>query len=199
MNKIKLQIVGLTQSKMQATSYAIVLGEVGANRRLPIMIGGFEAQAIAVAIENVPSGRPLTHDLLKNMCEEFGIELQEVVISELSEGVFYSRLVCLKDGEILEIDSRTSDAIALAVRFSCPIYTYESILDTAGIVLEGSTEGEDSKGKSKGGGKDKRSAQVGAESWGKASTEQLESLLKEAIEKEDYEKAAKIRDEIASR
>ncbi len=197
MNKIKLEIVGLTQSKMQATSYAIVLGEVGANRRLPIMIGGFEAQAIAVAVENVPAGRPLTHDLMKNFCNEFGIELQEVVISELSEGIFYSRLICVKDGDIVEIDSRTSDAIALAVRFNCPIFTYESIMDTAGIVLEGASPAEQASGEevpSQGG----RGIAKG-DSYATASKEDLENLLQEAIEKEDYEKAAKIRDEIANR
>ena len=136
MKKIELDIVALSHSVSQSHNYAVVLGEQHGSRRLPIVIGGFEAQAIAVAMEKMTPNRPLTHDLFKNALETFTIELKEVVINNLLDGIFYARLVCLKDGELIEIDSRTSDALAMAVRFDCPIYTYEFILDAAGVVLE---------------------------------------------------------------
>ena len=134
MRKIELDIVALSHSVTQSNNYAVVLGEREGARRLPIVIGAFEAQAIAVAIENMTPNRPLTHDLFKNTLDTFNIQLKEVVINNLLEGIFYARLICLKDGEIIEIDSRTSDALALSVRFKCPIYTYEFILDAAGVV-----------------------------------------------------------------
>ncbi|MEI6185546.1 MAG: bifunctional nuclease family protein, partial [Bacteroidota bacterium] len=136
MKKIELEIIALTHSITQTHSYAVVLGEVNGMRRLPIVIGGFEAQAITVALENMRPSRPLTHDLVKNMMKAFGLELQEIIINDLSEGIFFSRLVCFNDHDVIEIDSRTSDAIALAVRFNCPIYTYESILENAGITMD---------------------------------------------------------------
>src|SRR5262252_4631876 len=139
MKKIELKIVALSHSITQTHSYAVVLGEVNGLRRLPIVIGGFEAQAIAVALEKMQPSRPLTHDLMKNFMSAFNIELHEIIISDLQEGIFYSKLVCSSDNDTIEIDSRTSDALALAVRFGCPIYTYENILDSAGILMEETT------------------------------------------------------------
>ena len=144
MRKIELDIVALSHSVTQSHNYAVVLGEQGGSRRLPIVIGSFEAQAIAVAMERMTPNRPLTHDLFKNTLETFNIELKEVVINNLLDGIFYARLICIKDGEIIEVDSRTSDALAMAVRFDCPIYTYEFILDAAGVVLE--DEGDEDMG-----------------------------------------------------
>ena len=136
MKKIELEIVALSHSITQTHSYAVVLGEINGLRRLPIVIGGFEAQAIAVALERMSPSRPLTHDLMKNFMMAFNVELHEVVINDLQEGIFYSKLVCSSANDTVEIDSRTSDALALAVRFGCPIYTYDTILDQAGILME---------------------------------------------------------------
>ena len=136
MKKIELEIVALSHSITQTHSYAVVLGEISGLRRLPIVIGGFEAQAIAVALERMQPSRPLTHDLMKNFMNSFNVELQEIVISDLQEGIFYSKLVCSSEHDTVEIDSRTSDALALAVRFGCPIYTYEHILESAGILMD---------------------------------------------------------------
>ena len=136
MKKIELEIVALSHSITQTHSYAVVLGEVNGLRRLPIVIGGFEAQAIAVALERMNPSRPLTHDLMKNFMLAFNVDLLEVVINDLQEGIFYSKLVCTSENDTVEIDSRTSDALALAVRFGCPIYTYDNILDSAGILME---------------------------------------------------------------
>lgn len=140
MKKIELEIIAISHSITQTQSYAVVLGEVNGSRRLPIVIGGFEAQAIAVALEKMNPSRPLTHDLMKNFLIAFGIDLHEVIINDLQEGVFYSKLVCSNEQDTIEIDSRTSDAIAMAVRFGCPIYTYENILQNAGILLEETDE-----------------------------------------------------------
>src|SRR6478735_1661791 len=136
MKKIELEIVALSHSITQTHSYAVVLGEVNGLRRLPIVIGGFEAQAIAVALERMQPSRPLTHDLMKNFMYAFNVELMEIIINDLQEGIFYSKLVCVNEHDTVEIDSRTSDALALAVRFGCPIYTYENILENAGILME---------------------------------------------------------------
>src|SRR3954464_1618348 len=136
MKKIELEIVALSHSITQTHSYAVVLGEVNGLRRLPIVIGGFEAQAIAVALEKMHPSRPLTHDLMKNFMSAFNIDLQEIIICDLQEGTFYSKLVCISENDTVEIDSRTSDALALAVRFGCSIYTYEHILESAGILME---------------------------------------------------------------
>ena len=140
MKKIELDIVALSHSVTHSNNYAVVLGEQDGVRRLPIVIGGFEAQAIAVAMERMTPSRPLTHDLFKNSMDTFDITLKEIVINNLLDGIFYARLVCEKNGEVLEIDSRTSDALAMAVRFECPIYTYEFILDAAGVILEDADE-----------------------------------------------------------
>jgi len=202
MDKLLLEIVALSHSITQAQSYAVVLAEVDGQRRLPIVIGSFEAQAIAVATEKFKPTRPLTHDLVKNIFTEFNIILKEVIINNLLDGIFYAKLVCDLDGEEMEIDSRTSDALALAARFDCPIYTYEFIMDTAGILLdEMEQKGEGDLPKTK---KADKKAGEPVESGGgtdltKHSIEKLNALLADAIKKEDYEKAAGIRDEINKR
>lgn len=190
MKKIELEIVALSHSITQTHSYAVVLGEVNGLRRLPIVIGGFEAQAIAVALERMQPSRPLTHDLMKNFMMAFNIDLHEIIINDLQEGIFYSKLVCSSDKDTIEIDSRTSDAVALAVRFGCPIYTYDNILDSAGILMD-----EDEK---------KKKVVVThnddkSDDLKKMTVPELESMLNEVLEHEDYIKAASIRDEINRR
>ncbi len=190
MKKIELEIVALSHSITQTHSYAVVLGEINGLRRLPIVIGGFEAQAIAVALERMNPSRPLTHDLMKNFMMAFNVELHEIVINDLQEGIFYSKLVCSSSNDTVEIDSRTSDALALAVRFGCPIYTYDVILDQAGVLME-----DDNK---------KTTASVTTETGGKddlrsMSLDELNTLLTDVLEHEDYIKAIAIRDEIKSR
>lgn len=195
MKKIELDIVALSHSVTQSHNYAVVLGEQQGSRRLPIVIGGFEAQAIAVAMERMTPNRPLTHDLFKNALETFSVDLKEVIINNLLDGIFYARLVCERNGEVVEIDSRTSDALAMAVRFNCPIYTYEFILDAAGVVLEDPEGGAAKAGSAR---QRKRPASKGA-SLTSYSVEELNRLLDEVLSKEDYEQAAKIRDEINRR
>lgn len=190
MKKIELDIIALSHSVTQSNNYAVVLGEQDGVRRLPIVIGGFEAQAIAVAMERMTPTRPLTHDLFKNTLNIFDIELKEIIINDLLDGVFYAKLICQYDNKLIEVDSRTSDALALAVRFNCPVYTYEFILESAGVVLEGDEEAKETVPKAGGSGK------KGLETY---SLDTLNKMLEEAISKEDYEKAAKIRDEITRR
>jgi bifunctional DNase/RNase len=190
MKKIELEIVALSHSITQTHSYAVVLGEVNGLRRLPIVIGGFEAQAIAVALERMQPSRPLTHDLMKNFMLAFNIELHEIIINDLQEGIFYSKLVCSTEHDTVEIDSRTSDAVALAVRFGCPIYTYDNILDSAGILME-----EDDKKKKV----VVSHSDTNSDDLKKLSIAELENLLSEVLEQEDYIKAASIRDEIKLR
>lgn len=191
MKKIELEIVALSHSVTQSHNYAVVLGETDGNRRLPIVIGGFEAQAIAVALENMSPNRPLTHDLFKNTFDKVGVEVKEIIVSNLLDGIFYSLLICEHNGERVEIDSRTSDAIALAVRYECPIYTYEFIMESAGVILE---EGENEvKSKSK-----VTKAQK-PKSVDQLSISELNKKLDQVLENEDYEQAAKIRDEINNR
>ena len=190
MKKIELEIVALSHSITQTHSYAVVLGEVNGLRRLPIVIGGFEAQAIAVALERMQPSRPLTHDLMKNFMLAFNIDLHEIIINDLQEGIFYSKLICSSEKETVEIDSRTSDAVALAVRFGCPIYTYENILASAGMLMEA----DDKKKKVVVSHSD-----AGSDDLKKMTLVELESLLKEVLEYEDYIKAASIRDEIKER
>lgn len=203
MKKIELDIVALSHSVTQSHNYAVVLGEQDGSRRLPIVIGGFEAQAIAVAMERMTPNRPLTHDLFKNTLSTFEVELKEVIINNLLEGIFYARLVCIKDGEVVEIDSRTSDALAMAVRFNCPIYTYEFILDAAGVILEDPDE-EGAPQPSKPAPK-KRRKKATAKSTAKGSglaqysDVDLEQMLNEVLGEEDYERAAEIRDELKKR
>ena len=193
MKKIELDIVALSHSVTQSHNYAVVLGEHEGARRLPIVIGGFEAQAIAVAMERMTPNRPLTHDLFKNALEIFHISLKEVIINNLLDGIFYARLICEKGGEIIEIDSRTSDALAMAVRFNCPIFTYEFILEAAGVVLEESEEATAAPARKTPAHKPK------AASLNSYSMEELSRMLEEVLGKEDYEQAARIRDEINRR
>ncbi len=198
MKKIELEIVALSHSITQTHSYAVVLGEVNGLRRLPIVIGGFEAQAIAVALEKMAPSRPLTHDLMKNFMNAFAIELHEIIICDLQEGIFYSKLVCSTDNDTVEIDSRTSDAIALAVRFGCPIYTYENILESAGILMEETGTGSKKK-KSKQEVVVEEDGPTGHEDLKTMTLEELNNLLNEVLDNEDYIRAIAIRDEINSR
>lgn len=194
MEKVKLNIVALSHSVTQSHNYAVVLGEEFGQRRLPIVIGGFEAQAIAVALEKMSPNRPLTHDLFRNTLEAFDIELKQVVINNLIDGIFYAQLICNKGGQTLEIDSRTSDAIAMAVRFECPIYTFEFIMESAGVILDDDeAAGESTTSLSKPEKAKKR------KTLADETTTNLETLLQKAIDDEDYEKAAQIRDELGRR
>jgi bifunctional DNase/RNase len=190
--KVKLEIVGLSYSQTQTGAYALVLGEAKGKRRLPIIIGGFEAQAIAIELEKMTPSRPLTHDLFRSLAKGFDININEVIIYNLVEGIFFAKLICTDGGKEVEIDARTSDAIALAVRFSCPINTYEFILSQAGIILDEDTlaSGETSSGEM---------VEVEETDFLKKSTEELKQLLDTALSDEDYEKASKIRDELNNR
>lgn len=210
MEKLELEIVALSHSIAGSHSYAVVLGEVQGVRRLPIVIGGPEAQAIAVALEKMNPSRPLTHDLMRNVFLTFDIQLQEVVISNLKDGIFFAQLVCSRGGETIEIDSRTSDALALAVRFNCPIYTFEFILDQAGIVMEESqqeaseTSNDDDDEDEEPGVTPSTESIVSpsAKSGNNLSTmglDELKEMLNNLLANEDYETAAKVRDEIAHR
>lgn len=196
MKKIELEIVALSHSITQTHSYAVVLGEVNGLRRLPIVIGGFEAQAIAVALEKMQPSRPLSHDLMKNFMNAFGIDLHEIIICDLQEGIFYSKLVCSSENDTVEIDSRTSDALALAVRFGCPIYTYENILESAGMLMEDTSAGKKKKVKQEATVEQEPSSKEDLKTM---SLVELNDLLKEVLEKEDYIRAVAIRDEINSR
>src|SRR5258706_6888982 len=198
MKKIELEIVALSHSITQTHSYAVVLGEVNGLRRLPIVIGGFEAQAIAVALEKMQPSRPLTHDLMKNFMNAFAIDLLEIIICDLQEGIFYSKLVCSSENDTVEIDSRTSDAIALAVRFGCPIYTYENILESAGILME-DTAATGKKKKTQAVAKEENELPTGKEDLKTMSLEDLTTLLNDVFESEDYVRAIAIRDEINNR
>ncbi len=193
MQKIELEIVALSHSVTQSNSYAVILGEVGGIRRLPIVIGGFEAQAIAVALENMQPSRPLTHDLMKNFMTAFDIQLHEVYISDLQEGIFYSKLVCYTANDTIEIDSRTSDALALAVRFGCPIYVNATVLDKAGNEMDASENdtAENPLGEV--------TASNNTSDLSTLSMSELTELLNEVLEQEDYIRAIDIRDEIAKR
>jgi len=191
MRRIELEIVALSHSMTQSHNYAVVLGERRGKRRLPIVIGSFEAQAIAVALERMVPNRPLTHDLFKNAFDTFEIQLKEVIISNLLDGIFYARLVCMKNGELFEIDSRTSDAIAMAVRFECPIFTYDFILEAAGVILEEQEPGNFSSVPAP-----SHLDENAMEAW---PIDALRGRLQEALDNEEYEMAAKIRDEMKRR
>src|SRR5690554_1589815 len=198
MQKVKLEIIGLSYSQTQSGAYALVLSEVEGLRRLPIIIGGFEAQAIAIELENMTPSRPLTHDLFKNFVLAFDVKVKEVIIYNLKEGIFFAKLICEQDGKEIEIDARTSDAIALAVRFKCNVYTYESILSSAGIRLD--EEEEESKPPAATGKpKRKTTSKKGKGALSDLTIKELETRLDKAVEKEDYELASKIRDEINKR
>ena len=195
MKKIKLDIVGLSYSQTQSGAYALVLGEVNGRRRLPIIIGGFEAQAIAIEIEKMTPSRPLTHDLFKSFAQSYNISIQEVIIYNLVDGIFFAKLVCNDGKKSIEIDARTSDAIALAVRFECPIHTYEFILATAGIMIEGNDfvflENIDTPTEEK--------SATPSINYTSLTDEELKEKLQLALSEEAYEKAAKIRDELSKR
>ena len=198
MKKVKLDIVGLSYSQTQAGAYALVLGEVKGKRKLPIIIGGFEAQAIAIHLEKMVPSRPLTHDLFKNFADTYKIKLNEVIIYNLEEGIFYAKLICQNGDKEVEIDARTSDAIALAVRFDCPIYTYEFILEAAGMFLE------DQPGKTPSitaieEPVEKKSSEKEDKDLTKKSTEELKEMLNKAIDGENYERASRLRDELNRR
>jgi len=188
--RVKLRIMGLTYSQTQTGSYALILAEEKGKKRIPIMIGAFEAQAIALHLEDLLPPRPLTHDLFRNFAQSFQIELKEVIISKLEEGIFYSELVFFNGSDLVTIDSRTSDAVALALRFKCPVYTTTDIIDKAGIVLEDQVEPEEQPDDAEGAMID-----IMAES----SLDELQEMLNDAIENEDYEQASLIRDEIRKR
>lgn len=198
MDKIKLEILGLSSSQSQSGSFALVLGEVGSNRRLPIIIGMFEAQAIAIEIEKIIPNRPMTHDLFKSFANAFNFTVKEVVISDLKEGVFFAKIICDDGINTIEIDARPSDAIAIGLRFNAPFFTYETILSEAGIVL--SDEGEEpAEPQPKQKAKKETSKKSFNDQLKDLSYEKLQEMLSKAIEKEDYEKAAKIRDEMNRR
>ncbi len=200
--KIKLEILGLSSSQSTTGSFALVLGETEGNRRLPIIIGMFEAQAIAIEIEKIIPNRPMTHDLFKSFASTFHFHVEEIVISDLKEGVFFAKIVCTDGLKKTEIDARPSDAIAIGLRFDSPIYTYENILAEAGIVLtdeEEEDEREKSETKEPKAKVKKEVSSKKSEDYKNYSVEKLNELLKDAIEKEDYEKAAKIRDELGKR
>ena len=193
MEKIRLEIIGMSYSQSQTGAYALILGEKNGKRRLPIIIGGFEAQAIAIELEKIKTPRPLTHDLFKCFADAFNVEVTEILINKFQEGVFYAQLVCSDGNKVEEVDSRTSDAIAIALRFNCPIFTYEDIMKAASIMVE---EDED------------KPITMNTESKPKTSTKpeftgqsvaELNEMLQAAIENEEYEKASRIRDELNRR
>jgi hypothetical protein len=191
LKKIELIIVGLSYSQAQSNSYALVLGEVNGKRRLPIVIGHYEAQAIALELEKMKPSRPLTHDLFFNFAKTFGITITEVQITRFHEGIFYATLLCDSGLTIHEIDSRTSDAVALSIRFHCPIYTTEEIMSQAGILFDDEDQPAENT--------DDLSADDSPSTFRSLSLAELEAELQQAVEDEDYEKASLIRDEIRKR
>lgn len=197
MNKIKLNVLGISYSQTQSGAYALVLSEEDGKRRIPIIIGGFEAQAIAIQLEGLTPPRPLTHDLFVSFAKSFGVELNSVQIYKLEEGVFFSKLQCNDGKKEIFIDARTSDAIALALRFNCPIYTSNDILDKAGIVLD-MDEGDEPQSEEKELPKSKPTSKE-SNIYSGMSLSELNAALNEAILNEDYEKASRIRDEIKNR
>jgi uncharacterized protein len=201
MKKIKLEIVGLSYSQTQSGAYALVLGEAKGKRRLPIIIGGFEAQAIAIELEKMTPSRPLTHDLFRSFADTFSINVKEVLIYDLIEGIFFAKIICENGTTEGEIDARTSDAIALAVRFNCPVYTYEFILSQAGIVLD---DDKDAAITDEGDLTDQEEEELLAEvtsgnDFGRKTDKELEEMLNKALEEENYERASRIRDELNRR
>ncbi len=193
MRKIELDVVALTHSVTSSHNYAVILGEVDGDRKLPVVIGGFEAQAIAVAMEKMIPNRPLTHDLFKNTLDNFGIELREVIINNLLDGIFYAQLICWDGTREVIIDSRTSDSIAMAVRFNCPIFTMENIMEEAGMLLDPEEEKKITM--------DRAAATkvTKVKAFSDYSIDELNEMLNKVLSEEDYEQAAKIRDEINKR
>lgn len=194
MGKVKLNINGLSSSHSQTGSFALVLSEEKGNRRLPIIIGMFEAQAIAIEMEKIAPNRPMTHDLFKSFSHHFEVNVKEIIISDLKEGVFFAKIVCDQNGKIVEIDSRPSDAIAIGIRFDADIYANEPVLEEAGIILSEEFEEELETIQLP------DEAPVSKKSELKdLSTDKLYKMLDQALKKEDYEGAAKIRDELKNR
>jgi len=203
MSLVRLNIKGISYSQTQNGAYALILSEVDGDRKLPIVIGAFEAQSIAIALEKeIKPPRPLTHDLFKNFSDRFEIVVKQVIIHKLVDGVFYSSLICERDKIEEIIDARTSDAIALALRFNAPIFTYRNILDKAGIYLKGEADAMTSTAPSEETDIDDtvpESIESGSTNYKKMSLDELETLLGQAVKNEDYEKAARLRDEISKR
>jgi len=191
LKKIELNIVGLSYSQAQSNSYALVLGETHGKRRLPIVIGHYEAQAIALELEKMKPSRPLTHDLFYNFAKTFGINIVEVQITKFHEGIFYATLLCDNGVTLHEIDSRTSDAVALSIRFHCPIFTTEDIMSQAGILFEEEEPSTETT--------DDSSGEESTSSLRGLGLAELEAELLQAVEDEDYERASMIRDEIRKR
>ncbi len=196
MNKIELEIVSLTHSVTQSHSFAVILGEKHGKRRIPIVIGNAEAQAIAIALENIVPTRPLTHDLMRDMLFSFEVNIEEIIIHNLIDGIFYSTIICKHNNETYEFDSRTSDAVALSTRFKCPIYTYETILETAGVSIE---ENDIIEPEQPAVSREEAPQKMKENDYAALSLAELEKQLHKALESEDYEKAANIRDEISKR
>ncbi len=188
MQKIELKIFGLSYSHSQSSAYALILGEKKGNRRLPIIVGGLEAQAIAIEVENMKPARPLTHDLFKTFAEIYDVKIKEIIINKFHEGIFYSILVCDDGRQEIEIDSRTSDAVAIALRFNCPIYTYEQVMSVAGVIMDLEEEHKPSE-----------SIESEENEFENLNLKELKDNLNQAIENENYEKASIIRDEIKKR
>jgi uncharacterized protein len=193
MEKIRLEIIGMSYSQSQTGAYALILGEKDGKRRLPIIIGGFEAQAIAIELEKIKTPRPLTHDLFKYFADAFKIEISEIVINKFQEGVFYAQLVCTDGTNVEEVDSRTSDAIALALRFNCPIYTYEEIMKAASIMVEEDSETAPELSP------ENQVKPASPQEFTSQSVSELKELLQAAVDNEEYEKASRIRDELNRR
>lgn len=199
MDLVRLLINGISYSQTQNGAYALILSELDGERKLPIVIGAYEAQAIAIAIEkDIKPPRPLTHDLFKNFCERFEIIIKQVIIHKLVDGIFYSSIICDRDGIEEIVDSRTSDAIALATRFDAPIFTYENILEKAGIIIEIEEYDEEDKILFKELFSEETTLS-NSEDFKDKTTDELQKLLKIAVQNENYETAAKIRDEISNR
>ncbi|HER09175.1 MAG TPA: hypothetical protein ENO20_09720 [Bacteroides sp.] len=204
MGKIKLNVLGISYSQTQSGAYALVLSEEDGNRRIPIIVGGFEAQAIAIELEGLTPPRPLTHDLFKNFSQSYGIRILEVNIHKLEDGVFFANIICDNGDQQLTLDARTSDAIALALRFQCPIYTTEEIVEKAGIILDfekgtGLEQAEGTETHEKAPPPGKKKKKIPRQDLSEISMEELKALLAEAVSKEDYERASEIRDEINRR
>lgn len=196
MKRIEVEIIALSHTVSQSHNYAVILQERHGSRRFPIVIGGFEAQAIVVAMERMAPNRPLTHDLFKNTLDIFDVELKEIVISNLLDGIFFAKLICERNGETYEIDSRTSDALAMAVRFSCPIYTYDFILEATGFEIE-EEDTEDSGSRRR--RQRRQSEDPNKVGFAKFSEDELTQRLEDALQEEKYELAAQIRDEMKKR
>ena len=202
MNKVRLEIIGMTYSESSTGAYVLILGDRNSHLRLPIVIGGAEAQSIAVGIERQRNSRPLTHDLFIKFADTFNINIREVVINRFRDGVFYAMLVCEHDGQLTMVDARPSDAIALAVRLNCEIYAYETVMEEAGIEMEDEAESEESgEWRDESGKMKDESGEIEVENGASAplssqNIEELEEQMQEAIENEDYERAALLRDKI---